>query len=823
MKRLSKKNKRVFLEILVISLFLVIVVASLLTDCAVLHIPDFFKLSVKDVENLFFTLFAVQASVSTMSIAVVSIITGLANEYVLGMSISSYIMHHKPVILKHNRLIMTNLSLCVCNYIFLACNLFNACIALFVVSMIITILMTREIYVIFLGKNLIREEMQTYICENYNSDILNNLGTEISSAIEIQNSLVIKEDFEAIRKIFETEVERNQYQKTEIVEQLSTIVCNSFEKLSYKHNGQNNNQCLLLICSIYRIANKSAESPLHLDIWDRIVEEFIRSLKDISYEQLKDGFAYYALHKELYKNLKGRTEKEVFSSNLKYYSCWVYSNLIKGDSQLKNSERIDLCESIYEMLSLDLYYSPDLTSEVKTLLIHELCNLHKVMIDNNDCASVKRYFFDKLKYNYEKSEQSIVCVITLIYLYYLSSRESLVEGSTLQENAKAIISENSDSCQYFYYYFNLNKMSGEQLMFVRTVLHNWEYMNENECKYPVMDKTVDDFFIFSALEMHWNEQPITNILNVISPNSMFSLYARYFPKGEDDSFKKIYSDFICLFAKSRDESSIQEKTDLIRDVLNKRYVLEILEKGETEKITPIQEEELGKIIKSEVEEISTEKLACFSFKNDSDDNVVEKQDHTIFSCYLYNDFFHNQGLVRDLKEHIVSSVINTFIRSIYANIHTEKISHTDKNKQEKLISSLEELPIHPSVVIGNRTEFWDEEDKNLLKEYTKKMTQINYPGGYNSHFILDEKLVEFCIENIRVEFSDLEWEYIEKKCKPGKDGFVNYNVTNDIYIPFEKTELKNHISKTEKLMTVYGNVKVRLSSDKVGAGIIITM
>ena len=77
----------------------------ILADLGIIFIPDIFTLNIKDTESLFFTLFTVQASVSTVSIAIVSIITGLINEYVLGISVSGFITHLKPKLFKHNRLI----------------------------------------------------------------------------------------------------------------------------------------------------------------------------------------------------------------------------------------------------------------------------------------------------------------------------------------------------------------------------------------------------------------------------------------------------------------------------------------------------------------------------------------------------------------------------------------------------------------------------------------------------------------------------------------------------------------------------------------------
>lgn len=63
--------------------------------------------------------------------------------------------------------------------------------------------MVKEIYIIFMGKNFVRKEICEYVYEYYDLEILEDLNTELTAAIETGNSLVIQADFNAIRTIFE--------------------------------------------------------------------------------------------------------------------------------------------------------------------------------------------------------------------------------------------------------------------------------------------------------------------------------------------------------------------------------------------------------------------------------------------------------------------------------------------------------------------------------------------------------------------------------------------------------------------------------------------
>lgn len=822
LNKLSIKTKQTIKEVLIIAIILLITVVSILADCSIIQPPTLMLSKINDVENLFFTLFTVQASVSTVSIAIVSIINGLVNDYVLGISISRFIMHLKPVILKHGRLIMANLIICILNYFCLSYCFFNVCIALFVTSIIITVLMIKEIYIIFMGKTVVRQEIHRYVYENYDSSILNDLNTELLSAIETGNSSVIQEDYNAIKVIFKKEVEKNRFQKTDIIDQLSSIICDAFEKTSYKHNGQKNNQCLLLVCDVYKIANQQENSPLHLDIWNRIIEDFLRSLNDISYEQLKKDYAYYILHDELYKNLNGRTNEEIRNSPLKYYSVWVYSRLLSDDSNLNNDEKNLIKKTIYEMPSLSLHYNHfDSSKEyIEELLICELCNLHRAMIDKGDNAGIKKLFFDHIRFETNNFDHVVVYIITMIYLYYLSSREALINKKPLQHNALRIIKENHEQNAYFYYNIDLLKIAKEKLSFIKTLMHNWEYMNELEAKWLITDYVVEDFFIFTSLDKFWENNVLSEMVSILAPDTMFPLYSRYFSNDNRDSFVKLYTDFEKLFNKEKSESNVNEKISLLNDVFNERYKSETIKQGELEKISDDDITKFSNILISKIQEVNDTELSAFGFKYPENDGKIIEDDNTIvYVDVISSCFFQHNSSEKYLQDNIITQTITSFIKSILKNIAFEKISYTQKNKQQKLINMIEESEIIPTVAIGNRDEFWDEEESDILKKYTAKMKKIKYPGGYNYFFILDSELIEFSMTNLRVEFVDLSWEEIKHRCKENENGKWSFNVTNDIYIPFDKSEIEKYITNTKKKVLVYADIKMRLKSDKVGAGI----
>ncbi len=824
MKRDLKTNKKLVWEIAIILVCFIGILFSLLQDFNIIKIPTGFTTKIKDKENLFLTLFTVQASVATVSIAIVSIITGLINEYVLGVSISGFITNIKPYILKHNRLIIANLIITMLNYISLSFALFNSCIVLFFISGLITILLIKEIYLVFLGKNKLRIEIENYVLLNYQkNDILENLNKELFSAIETGNSLIVNDDLKIIKNIFEKECERSNCTQTDIVAKLSTIVADAFNKITLKNSSQKSTEILNFICEIYKIANKNKEKPLHLDVWYNIRENYFRCIKELNFEQIIDNGACFILHGELCKNLQGENAEQLENSDLKYYSGWLYSVLIEKGQMLNENEKRRITRDIYDILHGTLFYRNFSSSNeyLSNLLTQEMCNFLKHLIDCGDSESIKKLFFEHARHDLGNKYGQIIFIVIVLYLYYLAARESMIEGKELQTLSRKILSENNNKIAFFYLHVDIYKFLSGNLVFVRKILSNWEYMEEGKAKWMVMDHVVEDFFIFISLGKFWDKKLLNDTIAFLAPSTMFSLYDRYFSRDNGTSVKSLFLEFESLINKEKDEKFIVEKISILNDVFNERYKNETLKEGEERKITQEQKEWFSLKAKECVDKVIKNELSSFAFRKENNENciTISKERSTICICTLSEYFFNEKTFDETIKDHIAAETITTFINSIFKNLEFKNISYKDKNKQATLIELVETHPIKPDTVIGNRDEFWDEKVSDELAKYTKEMKKIKFSRGYNYYFILDSSLIEFAMENICVEFVDLTWDDIKDKCKENENGELKYNVTNDIYIPFSKNEIEQYVFNTEKKIIIYADITARLKKEKVGAGI----
>lgn len=817
-------NKSLIFEIIILLASICIIIFSFLADLSIISLPHYLILNIKDTEGLFLTLFTVQASVSTVSIAIVSLITGLINDNILGISISGFITYKRHKIFKHNILIITSLIITLFNYICLSITFFNLCVTLFFLNIFIVILLVSETCIIFLGKNNIRIQIEKYVMCNYNKDILNEIQRELFISIEIGNMIETNSILDTIKLIFEKEVRRSNYTMTAINKQILEIICDSFEKVILLHNSQKSNKFLNYICDIYTIANGNENKTLHLYLWEDIASSFSKAIRDLDYEQLKDDLVYLKLHSELCKNLKDRNEDNINASNIKYYASWIYS-LLKENQKLNPDEIKQVRDKLYNMINSTLNYRTFNINDkiLDTLLVNELCNLHKLMIDNGDCEGILNLFFNDIHYIKYKKFNDLIYVITMIYLYYLAKRENLVIGNILCEYANKILEENHSVYSYFYYDINIFKIAKENLDFIKAILSGWEYNTEKRVKCLIMDSVIEDFFIFVSLSKYWEYNEINNVVEILAPKSMFYLYNRYFAQDNGEGIKKLYSEFEILINKEKEEKIIEEKMLILKDVFNKRYRDYIIYEGKNKKITDEQKEWFAKKVKDNLSIICNETMNPFKFYNED----LNSPFFTYSKIIVYRDIvsyyvFDEKTFDKYIRNNLITEFITIFLNKIIENIEYKKLFYNDKYKQKTIIDLAKDTGINANIAIGNREEFWEEKDTFILKNYTENMKRIKYPGGYNYFFLLDSSLIEFSMEDIEIKYDDLSWDDYKNKCKEIDSENVLYNVTNDIYIPFSKDELKEYINNTEQLITVYANIKVRLKGDKVGVGIEIT-
>lgn len=822
--KVKSKTTKLLLEILTIAILVVIVALSFLADLSFYNISDYFVLRIKNTEDLLFSLFAVQATVTTMSIAIIALVSGIVSDNIFGISITRYVLQLKPRLFKHKRLIIFGLIITFLNYFVVSYNLFNTSIAIFLLSIAISIILVKDIFLVFLGRKEIKRQMETYILENYERIGVDNFQTALLENDNIYKTTYLKENLQVIQKIFEKESNSSSVDnKSELLSEIETIISDTFIRIYQKNNSEALITILNYISELYEIAN-SKEDPVPLSIWDNISREYFKSLSLLSEEQLYNSTFFLRLHSQLYKNLKiKKSDKRDIAVNcydFKYYNVWIYYSLIINNKKISNHyDRKRLLEFLYDNITGLMFYPQKVETDEtkKTILISAWCIFVRSLIDEGEKDILKGQFFKDSHYHVAKNSYQVVFIIACIYLYYVACRESLLSGKDSQKFAVNIIKENTDDIEDILHHINLADFISENLKFIMEQMRTWEVIPEGDAKCVIIDTVIKDFFVFTALKSHWNNEMIANIIKALIGDSTFSLYTHYF-SDNNINFDLLFNQYNSLFFNEENDLSSQQYSELLKDVLNIKYKHEEIESGKKNIITDDARTQFENNIRDTFETILNENSYLFEEEIQSDIEYTEKR-ICLSELNLPSSIINNSKLDKYISSFIHTAIINAYICAIHPALSIDKKKVNDRTLQETLIASIKNMGISGDTFIGNRDVFWGEQDKHLLDKFTKDMKQVKYPEGYNNFYIINHSLVHCVISDLEIEFNDLSQKEIEQMCKKTVDGKLEFKVSNDIYIPFERDELEEHVHRIRKKIRLYATIKSRLKSDKVGAGI----
>lgn len=162
----------------------------------------------ENVEGLMNTLFSAQASIATLGIALLALLSGSLKTKIYGVSISKFVMYLKPRILRHGRIIIIQLLLIFFSYMLLALKYYNVLLSVFINSILLTIFMVLDVIPSLDGSEKIKNEIEQYCLDAFKNrkgfnekDVYSNLHSDIEIALQTQNSIVLSNDLEFIKKI----------------------------------------------------------------------------------------------------------------------------------------------------------------------------------------------------------------------------------------------------------------------------------------------------------------------------------------------------------------------------------------------------------------------------------------------------------------------------------------------------------------------------------------------------------------------------------------------------------------------------------------------
>lgn len=803
------------------------------------YLPKFMMVDNKNIGDILSGVFSAQVSVSTLGIALISILGGVLKETVFGISISQYLMNEKPIIFKHKINITIELILIACSYVTFSLELYNLSICIFFISIIIVLIMVWDIFPIFYGVEYMRADVKEYFISvfseknlqkrNKRETLISNIKIDTQSAIDNTNTVTLKNNFDLLIEILETISKyENIDDKENILKFYEDNLADIFNKMLKDKDIENTITVLEYINKIYEKCNglnKNNNNKLYLNILDKIARYFFQAIANLSKVDYGEFYKALVIESNLYENLDIKsTDGYMLPTNntcLVVYSSRIYYEILKkGFENYDDKNLFDIKIRMYN--NLEILINPRIftdNKEEKSIQVYNQLYLYtKTLIDNGEKEILNKTFFKKLNvYYYKKNIQDTEYIITMIiYMYYLIEVEELTSNE-LRKKLKDLIKLNQDTISNFLEHLCNIKWDDSNINRIERTLGRWELMPEEEAKFLVMDSTVEKFIIFYSLQKSRNMDELVFELEKVVSNKEFFIYESIVSNKKT---LEQYTSFIkLLYNKEITEKEAKDKIDMLKETISELYKQSEIKKAKENKKT----DDDYKVIKNKLYEVALNRLKekLNVFEQNKDSKEVLLKDITLLSLETPIIFLDNDHINESISNYIDSGLVKSIIRLIYDNLLKLDSSYNDKDIITKLFTLNDSLSFSIDTLIGYKGSMYGKNRFDDFKEYEKDKIKIKAQGFNNLIVAISSKKVYIKLTDISVEIKDINFEEYCKDMDQNDKGEYMYNVTNDIYIPFTKEELKEYIANSQKYIFIKANIEYGIDNGDIGFGIFI--
>ena len=834
----NKIINRRSIDIMIFLAFIAIAFCAYLMDNSLSeYLPGWILIDSSMRNDLKLSVFSVQVSISTLGIALVAILAGLFKEEIYGVNILRYLTNDKPLIFKHKINIILQLVLIFISYICTAFDNYNMLISIFSISIIITIIMVIDIFNVFKGNEYLKNETYNYILGIFNKNKLhkNNLHQSIIRAlkndtlinIENNNTYIFKENLDLFNKILETITNYNEEDKKIILDLFEDSISDIFNKIFEEKDPNKVIIALKTISNLYKTCNDSnrakEENKTYIDIYERVFYRIFSAIATLLLEDREDQFMIVNLQYNLYNNMNFKEiSGDMVPQNNTYLS--LYSGRIYYEIKRKGFENYHI-EAIYDLKKnlfttiqsyIQHYPFDEFKVEKVNQIYIQLCQYTRVLIDNNEKDLLNNLFFKKIDNIYNSNDTKYIeyVFIIIIYIYYLIEFEDLIDKK-FRGDIVDLVNHNKDyicdflicNCNFKFNKININN--------IKMILSRWEKMPEEEAKCMIMDNVIEKFILLYILERNWSSEDLISELRTLVEGNEFSISSDL---DNRNNIVQLYLKFnILFFKKEITTEEAEDKINMLKYAINILYKESELKKSKKE----IKTEEEYDIIKSSIRDKTIEK---FNEKLENFNNKINSkifyENIQLLNLYTITDFLDEDGINR-IIEFNQSSIIRYIVYIISEKLQKEDVSRSDKNLLVRFFELYNNIGFKTDTLIGYRDYFYGINDIDKFKEFEQNKIKLKSSNSKNCIITIDSSKFYFNVNKVLVQIKNIDIDEVCKELDLNENGEYLYNITNDIYIPFTKDELKIYLDNKKRNVTINAEIEYGFKDEYIGSGIFL--
>ncbi len=808
--------------------YILIIICTVITlglaiDLDIFNFIPFFLISkVVNFSDFIVVIFQIQSTISTLCIALIALVSSVSNETIYGVSIAQYILQMKPVFLKHKNIITILLLLVLASYLFISFGMYNSVVAALFVTVILIIFMSNEIFNVFQGREQLKSEISNFIKENYlDTKILDILFNDIVSSIDRDEGLKLKENMDLLIIIFSKTIDQftnNNTLKIKWQVFLKEIFTNSFNKL----RTNNMNLAYSYFDDVYRSISKGYARDDEFVLWDEVADAFFNGIKWFVVEELDDLIVFSTIRWNLYKcqyyyNKDGKIDRN--NNRIEFILIRIYNNILINNTKASKFKKQDLLRQktkYFDYIRDGLTYDQNI--DAHPVIMNELRLYTKLLIENNEIDVLRKTFFYELKENLDNSiineELKAYHLSIIIYLYYLSYKEILASDE-LRTSTSSILKELEQILPDYLLTISFEEPLNSSLVkAIKTNLDWWEIFPENDAKTMVMDQVIDTFLLFYTI---YTEKDVVqfkkSILSIISSN-VFSFVNGYTGVNKLSALD-LYKEFVnVIFNETLEQDVAENEFNRLENVL-----YEIYKDIQTQAVEIISQNRLVEFEVAMEDKVNNSILPKFQVL-DKEDDIDLKEGSYMLSINTSTKFLDSNLVnIGDLAyNHFLFHIINLLMSE--SHIIRKDIELRDKKALVYLFDLIDEYKVNVNTLIGYKDWYYGYEKEIEFKELESKSNIIKSTKTSNIIIGIDRNNISIKSINCEVKIKDVDCASIIDELDKDINGKHLYNVTNDIYIPFDEDELEKYLITTLKEIQVVIKYKFQFDDSTTGVAIV---
>lgn len=778
----------------------------------------------------------IQATVDTLTIAIIALISGSVSESNMGISFSDYYLNIRPLIFKQKRIIVSSMLLLVINIGLYIVGWYWMILWIFTVTIVLILMSINEVYLIFNGKRLAEKETKDYI--NYvlakKSDyrkkyfICMELVNDWKNVISIQS----KEDYESYKEVFLNGITALLNYGTQ--ESLLGIkeICKKAEYCFLNSNNsivQENGIEILgeIYEKIWKYIRDNKEKINYQEPFD-LFDEIDRYFVDVIIEMPPERVQKYVRWDSFIEGIQRITfwiGYDENNSKVTLSNTYYLARLAGRYLSTHYNERIVL----YWKRTLENSFCPykaNIPEERIEDFLEAQCivNFNYVygFIENGlDFLVIESFFCEAMANIFRLQEKYEVLLGLLVhcYLYYLSKRESeKVVAPEIRSCAEKIILHKDVKKVYKGFLekicIDCSSLDSAMLKQMIKILRPYERFNSRS-KYLIIENVIEEYYMFIILYLS-NTYHMPGLLERNLDENIYSGYV--YENKADDTKHMLIELYKLIDDRETSEQEIVSKVELMYDEFSAFEKQKFKEKqmkravqNHIQYIWNVDVEKVKNHIKQMVEEKLREKFNDIIVDDDKGEEAI---DIPILSLFDYTDSI-NENCVDRFCPNIYGqfSLGLEWIlrkRNILDKVDRIKNFADDREYMNYLQTNNLELLIGSKFVLANKDYRLIHEFERLTENWKVIFTMLMENG-----LALKKDSVKVYIHSIEViirpqSISD------EKQSYNKETELYTYSIYSGMPIDFRENELEAFLHDNRKVIEISAKISVQTSGEKVG-------